>query len=376
MSRSGPPYIFDTLNSLVTNADDKDMSETAIVVQISDDNETFSEQIRSKIQTKFSQQLEKGFIQVTKVDETRYPPLKDLKQNYGDSETRVKWRAKQNIDVSSLMSYCYKKSVFYLHLEDDVLTAPKFVKHIKDYIRRISKPWTMLEFSPFGAIAKLFKNEDLEPLSSLLKNYYEEQPVDFLFRFHLSLTVQPKRFLRVPSLFRHIGHVSTLTNQTRQVADNLFFEFEPKNWKADNPKATVWTSLGTYNNFTIDKAYSNDGLGFFWGFSMNDNDFIVIIFEVPQLIDNVTIKTGVKTDHIKDILSSGYLEYSTDNPLMMNGIVDCRHYELLSKFANGTVYVSHVSDRLNDVTCLKITIFKMKGKWIFIQDISVSSKGS
>ena len=375
LSRTGPPYILDTLKSLVAHAEETDMKDTAIVVQISDNNKTFLDLISRKIAKDFSPQLENGFIQVTQVNETSYPTLTGLKQNYGDSEMRVKWRSKQNIDVVYLMSYCFSKSLFYLHLEDDVISAPNYIKNIKDYIKTVSKPWTMLEFSSLGAIAKLFRNEDLKVVSNLLKNYYQEQPVDFLFNFHVSLTAQPQRFLRVPTLFRHVGHVSSLTNQTREYVDNLFFDFEPKIWKTVNPKAVIWTSLNTFNNFTIDKAYSDDPLGFFWGFSSNDTDFIVIIFDMPQVIDRISIKTGVKTEQTRDTISTGYLEFSTDTPLLTDGKPDCRHYELLNKFNNGMINVSNVSDRENGpylVTCLKVTIFKMPQEWVFIQDISVS----
>lgn len=375
LSREGPPYIFDTLKSLVNNADESDMSDTSVVVQISDNNETFAKLVLRQIQMELTPQLEKGFIQVTQVVENSYPSVEKLKQNYGDSETRVKWRAKQNIDVSHLMSYCINKSYFYLHLEDDVLAAPNYLKKIRDYISRNQEPWTMLEFSPFGAIAKLFHNSDLVALSSLLKNYFQEQPVDFLFSFHVRMTMQSKRFLRIPTLFRHTGHVSSLSNQTRNHADNFFFDLEPKNRKLRNPEASIWTTLGTFNNFTIDNAYSNDSLGFFWGYSVDDKDYVMVVFKTPQHISHITVKSGIKADTVKDTISTGYLEFSTDAPLLTNGHPECRHYELLSKFQNGSIDLSLKAESgsgLSLVTCLKITLFKMKGKWIFIKDISVN----
>ena len=362
----------------MANADESDMKETAIVVQISDNNKTFLNLISDKIRKDFSPQLDKGFIQVTRVNQSSYPPLTGLKQNFGDSETRVKWRSKQNIDVAYLMSYCYNKASYYLHLEDDVLSAPKYIKHIKDYIKTVSlKHWTMLEFSSLGAIAKLFRNKDLKVVTDLLTNYYQEQPVDFLFNFQVSLMAQPQRFLRVPTLFRHIGHKSSLTNQTREYVDNLFFDFEPKTEKIANPKAIIWTTLKTYNNFTIDRPYSADPLGFFWGFSSNDTDYIVLIFDRPQVIDSLSIKTGVKTENIRDTVSTGFLEFSTYTPVLSDGKPNCQHYKMLSKFEDGIINVSNVSNGENGpylVTCLRITILKKPQQWVFIQDISISRK--
>ena len=348
------------------------------MVQISDNNQTFLNLISDKIRKDFSPQLENGFILVTRVNQSSYPPLTGLKQNFGDSEMRVKWRSKQNIDVAYLMSYCYNKASYYLHLEDDVLSAPKYIKYIKDYIRSVSqKHWTMLEFSSLGAIAKLFKNGDLKVVSSLLINYYQEQPVDFLFNFQMSLTAQTQRFLRVPTLFRHMGHVSSLTNQTREYVDNLFFDFEPKTGKIANPKAILWTTLNTFNDFTIDRPYSTDPLGFFWGYSLNDTDFVVIIFDRPQVIDSVNIKTGVKTESIRDIISTGYLEFSTSTQVLSDGKPYCQHYKMLGKFSDGKLQVSDVSNQAHGpelVTCLRITILKKPQEWIFIQDITISSK--
>jgi hypothetical protein len=51
-----------------------------------------------------------------------YPKLDNLTHHYSwHPESRVRWKAKQNIDFAFLWLYVYKENMtqFYLHLEDD-----------------------------------------------------------------------------------------------------------------------------------------------------------------------------------------------------------------------------------------------------------------
>jgi alpha-1,3-mannosylglycoprotein beta-1,4-N-acetylglucosaminyltransferase A/B len=59
------------------------------------------------------------------------------------------------------MAYCRNRGSFYLNLEDDVLSRPRFITDINRFIRTSDKlyenKWLMLEFSELGFIGKLFR---------------------------------------------------------------------------------------------------------------------------------------------------------------------------------------------------------------------------
>ena len=59
------------------------------------------------------------------------------------------------------MSYCRTRGSYYLNLEDDVISRPRFVTDIFRFIsksnRLIENKWLMLEFSELGFIGKLFR---------------------------------------------------------------------------------------------------------------------------------------------------------------------------------------------------------------------------
>ncbi|KAL3870779.1 hypothetical protein ACJMK2_038822 [Sinanodonta woodiana] len=103
---------------------------------------------------------------------------------------------------------------YYVHIEDDVITRQGYVREISDFINASGSSWSVLELSLVGAIGKVFRNDDLPKLVNLLTSFFEEQPVDYIFMYFKSITVQTKQYVRVPTVFKHIGAKCTLVNQT------------------------------------------------------------------------------------------------------------------------------------------------------------------
>ena len=256
--------MLDTLKSLTLNTEIMDRKDVLVVVQISSD-QRFVEELSKKIYAQFEELLSEGFIHVIQRQWQGDETYGQLRSNFGDSIERIQWRAKQNIDVACLLRYCSGKSDFYLHLEDDVRAVPGYLTKIHQYIKEAGSIWRMLEFSPLGAIGKLFHYQDLPVISGLLDLYYDEQPLDFLIYHHLKLSVQTKRFLRIPSLFQHAGHVSSLSNQTRRLVDPFFFQLDPKSRTYENPPARLNSSMKHFHDCTLESAYINKTFGFFWG---------------------------------------------------------------------------------------------------------------
>ena len=46
---------------------------------------------------------------------------------------RVRWRAKQSLDFTFLMSYAKERGTYYVQLEDDVITKSGFVSIMRNF---------------------------------------------------------------------------------------------------------------------------------------------------------------------------------------------------------------------------------------------------
>ncbi|KAL3870780.1 hypothetical protein ACJMK2_038823 [Sinanodonta woodiana] len=333
----------------------------------------------------FPKELSNEFIQIHNVSAEKYPPLEHLKQNFGDSTVRVKWRAKQTLDTAFLMQYCQDMAEYYVHIEDDVITRPGYVREISDFINASGSSWSVLELSLVGAFGKVFRHSDLPKLVNLLTSFYEEQPVDYLFMLFKSITVQTKQYVRIPTVFKHIGAKSTLVNQTRSDGmDSLYFYMQPKRLKGDNPNATIETNFGVYQEHYIDKAYNKLNSDFVWGYTTSPNNFVLIIFTVPQNVTKVVFDLGFIADENnvfkplnissnlkrRDYIIIWSLDYS--NELVSKGTSStCDVFRHLQEYIGGPIQVEDVLKKTNGhVNCLRLYIVSQVN-WIFIREIGV-----
>lgn len=96
---------------------------------------------------------------------------------------RVRWRSKQNLDFVYLMTYCKGKGIYYIQLEDDVITKPSYLSQMQTFVTKqtvISKNWLILDFCVLGFIGKLFKSADLSQLIIYIVMFYNDKPIDWL----------------------------------------------------------------------------------------------------------------------------------------------------------------------------------------------------
>ncbi|KAK3601012.1 hypothetical protein CHS0354_008123 [Potamilus streckersoni] len=333
----------------------------------------------------FPKELSDEFILIHNASSEKYPALEHLKQNFGDSTMRVKWRAKQTLDAAFLMQYCQDMAEYYVHIEDDVITRPGYVREITEFIKESGSSWSILELSFVGAIGKVFRNSDLPKLVSLLTSFYEEQPIDYLFMYFKSLTVQAKQYVRIPTVFKHIGVKSTLVNQTRSDGmDSLYFNLQQKRLKGDNPNATIQTNLGVYQEYYIDKAYNKINSDFFWGYTKSSKNFVLIAFNVPQNVTKLVIESGFVADennlhnplnvssnlHRRDYIKKWSLDYS--NELVSKETSStCEVFRILQEYVEGPIQVDDVLRKTNGhVSCLRLSVISQVN-WIFIREIGV-----
>merc|ERR1719183_3515043 len=120
---------------------------------------------------------------------SRYPELNLCPPfcAYGEDGTRVKWRAKQNVDYALLMYYSAPLAPYYLQLEDDVSFIPNWIQKINDHVNQayppgfVSKensPWRVIDYADPGFMGKLLQSNELLRVAQLLLLFYDQMPSD------------------------------------------------------------------------------------------------------------------------------------------------------------------------------------------------------
>ncbi|XP_072038293.1 LOW QUALITY PROTEIN: alpha-1,6-mannosyl-glycoprotein 4-beta-N-acetylglucosaminyltransferase-like [Amphiura filiformis] len=368
-------YIQETLNSLIEHSTRQDRKDVVIVIFAADFNNDYNNHIKDLVESNFKEYVNDGFIQVIKAPESFYPPLENLKQNFGDELERVIWRSKQVVDYAYLFSYSIDVAQYYIQLEDDVIATPNYVQSIREYIDlNQNEQWVCLEFSELGFIGKLFRSSMLQRLSQFVMFFFEEQPIDYLFKYFNLLHAQQKSFLRAPSIFQHIGTISSLRDK-EQVAQDRFFETKRRaHGDSNNPPARVFSNMTPFSMYLPNLAYSNQP-GYFWGKApISAGDYLLIVFDQPVRLKRVLVDTGSDA-HPQDILQAGVLEVSRkilpSSPT--KGTPVCTEYEKLGKFTEkGQIDVDDLEKTLGyDVVCLRITMIRSQVQWLVVQEIAV-----
>ena len=372
VQREGGSYLLKTIDSLIRHTSDKEKMEVVVVILLADLDPNIRGQMTLVLETAYRTYIADGFIQIVTIRTDFYPPLRHLDRTFGDSDTRVRWRSKQAVDFAFLMLYCSNISEYYMQLEDDVISTPNFLTSMREFIVRQAQPWVCLEFSHMGFIGKFYRSRHLRKLGMFMRNFYSEQPVDFLFRYFNVLMTQKTTIMRTPSLFHHIGTVSSLPekNMGRRSLEDIQ-DALPKVHKGDNPAADISTTLKTFKAYTIDLPYQPTA-GHFWGMAPTGGEAVFVAFQEPVRLKRVIVETGSKS-HKDDFLRYGKLEAS---PRMISRLEDgrvlCTEYIYLGVFENGRIEVDDIEKRIPyEVHCLKITVTQRQASWLLIREVAV-----
>lgn len=371
---NGITYLMATLASIDQETSAKEKTENVVVVFLADFDSEYNNNTAQEIAQAYSHHLETGFIQVVQVSKEFYPPLENLKRNFNDEPQRVSWRAKQVMDYAFMFLYSEDLAEYYVQLEDDVVCGRHFIAGVRHYIDLQTRagPWAMLEFSELGFIGKLFKSSDLKRLARFLTIFYEEQPVDWLMTYFRLSMAQNKVYLRKPTLFQHMGLKSSFDTRKDNKLKDRYFESGEKPWAADNPPASIISSMPPFEGNVAELAYSS-GSGFFWTAKVEAGDAIFVLFEEPQKISEIAIETG-ESKHPSDYLRNGsVLVGSKVGPLQLTESEKiCQDTVLVSGFVNGRALAKSLEIKLKtDVRCVKILVNESQDNWVVFYQIAV-----
>uniref|UniRef100_A0A7N6BAI7 Alpha-1,3-mannosyl-glycoprotein 4-beta-N-acetylglucosaminyltransferase A n=1 Tax=Anabas testudineus TaxID=64144 RepID=A0A7N6BAI7_ANATE len=398
VKRKVKSYLSETLHSLIDKLSPEEKLDCVIIVFVGETDLDYVHSVVGDLEKEFSTELSSGLLEVISPPAAYYPDLTNLKETFGDSRDRVKWRTKQNLDYSFLMMYAVSKGVYYVQLEDDIVAKPNYFATMKNFALQLSsEDWMILEFSQLGFIGKMFQAPDLNLIVEFIFMFYKEKPIDWLLDHILWVKVcnpekdakhceRQKSSLRVrfrPSLFQHVGLHSSLAGKIQKLTDKDFLK--PLLHKMHvNPPAEVSTSMKVYQGHTLEKTYL--GEDFFWAITPTAGDYILFKFDRPVSIERFLFRSG-NQEHPGDKIENTTVEIlparvgetppqspPTAHPLSLSlshtryKRTEDRFYRI-GHFQKG-VAEGAVDPSFNPVIALRLSVLKDSAVWAIISEVS------
>uniref|UniRef100_A0A669CTX1 Alpha-1,3-mannosyl-glycoprotein 4-beta-N-acetylglucosaminyltransferase A n=1 Tax=Oreochromis niloticus TaxID=8128 RepID=A0A669CTX1_ORENI len=367
VKRKVKSYLSETLRSLIDKLSPEEKLDCVIIVFVGETDLEYVHSVVAGLEKEFSTELSTGLLEVISPPASYYPELTNLKETFGDSKERVRWRTKQNLDYSFLMMYAVSKGVYYVQLEDDIVAKPNYFATMKNFALQLSsEDWMILEFSQLGFIGKMFQAPDLNLIVEFIFMFYKEKPIDWLLDHILWVKVcnpekdakhceRQKSSLRVrfrPSLFQHVGLHSSLAGKIQKLTDKDFLK--PLLHKMHvNPPAEVSTSMKVYQGHTLEKTYL--GEDFFWAITPTAGDYILFKFDRPVSIERFLFRSG-NQEHPGDKIENTTVE-----------ILCACLFKRTGQFEKG-VAEGAVDPSLNPVVALRLSVLKDSAVWAILSE--------
>ncbi|KAM9054353.1 alpha-1,3-mannosyl-glycoprotein 4-beta-N-acetylglucosaminyltransferase A isoform 1-T6 [Megaptera novaeangliae] len=385
VKREVKSYLIETLHSLIDNLYPEEKLDCVIVVFIGETDIDYVNGVVANLEKEFSKEISSGLVEIISPPESYYPDLTNLKETFGDSKERIRWRTKQNLDYCFLMMYAQEKGTYYIQLEDDIIVKQNYFNTIKNFALQLSsEEWMILEFSQLGFIGKMFQAPDLTLIVEFIFMFYKEKPIDWLLDHILWVKVcnpekdakhcdRQKANLRIrfrPSLFQHVGLHSSLTGKIQKLTDKDYMK--PLLLKIHvNPPAEVSTSLKVYQGHTLEKTYM--GEDFFWAITPVAGDYILFKFDKPVNVESYLFHSG-NQEHPGDILLNTTVEVL---PLKSEGLEISKEtkdkrledgYFRIGKFENG-VAEGMVDPNLNPISAFRLSVIQNSAVWAILNEV-------
>lgn len=131
VKREVKSYLIETLHSLIDNLYPEEKLDCVIVVFIGETDIDYVHGVIANLEKEFSKEISSGLVEIISPPASYYPDLTNLKETFGDSKERVRWRTKQNLDYCFLMMYAQEKGIYYIQLEDDIIVKQNYFNTIK-----------------------------------------------------------------------------------------------------------------------------------------------------------------------------------------------------------------------------------------------------
>lgn len=345
----------------------------------------FIHKTSGELEKEFGEFIDSGLLEVIAPPANYYPDFNTSRLTLNDPLERVIWRSKQNLDFALLMMYCQPKGVYYVQLEDDVLTKPGYLSKMKNAALKQSsekKDWFIIEFCSLGFIGKMIKTVDLPILIIYFIMFYNDQPVDWLL-----YKIGHVRYCRLddnerkcrkaishywvqyrPSLFQHIGTHSSLKGKIQKLREKSFGKVTSFNPHTDNPTAVLTTSIKQYQSFSLIAAYQ--GYSLFWGLAPKSGDYILVNFTTPIIVEKYFIKTS-NWEHPEDKFYNTTVQvwplFNSSSITTYNRTTD--GYLIVGHFKHATGIAEGSLVDLGAIKLMKLYCHSDSDKWVLINEV-------
>uniref|UniRef100_A0A8K9VBQ2 Alpha-1,3-mannosyl-glycoprotein 4-beta-N-acetylglucosaminyltransferase B n=1 Tax=Oncorhynchus mykiss TaxID=8022 RepID=A0A8K9VBQ2_ONCMY len=379
VKRQKQSYLVSTLNSLLYDLSPSEREDTVIIVFVAETDAGYVNTVAELIN--FPKDVHSGLLEVVSPSQYFYPNFRRLRETFGDSKDRVKWRTKQNLDYSFLMLYAHEKGTYYVQLEDDIVAKPGYSQAMKTYVRSLaSDDWMLLEFSQLGFIGKMFRARDLPMIAEFFLMFHKDKPIDWLLDHILWVKAcnpekdakdcnLQKGLLKLrykPSLFQHVGLHSSLPGKVQKLKDKDFGK-APLFAAHSNPRAELSSSLKHYQQHTLERAY--EGQDFFWGLTPTAEDFILLSFPQPLTVTGYLFRSG-------NIEINGDKFYNTTVEVLPSDVVvlldgePSPKYEVLSSFVDGMAE-GQIDAQMQPISALRLLVHSDSDVWVLLSEIFI-----
>ncbi|KAM6999659.1 alpha-1,3-mannosyl-glycoprotein 4-beta-N-acetylglucosaminyltransferase B [Tautogolabrus adspersus] len=388
VKREKQSYLVSTLSSLLYSLNSSQKSDILIIVFVAETDSEYVSSIAEIITNNFPTEVKSGLLEVVSPSQYYYPDFSVLKETFGDSKDRVKWRTKQNLDFSFLMLYAQGKGTYYVQLEDDIVAKADYLRNMKTYANQeASKEWLYLEFSQLGFIGKMFRTRDLPMISEFFLMFHRDKPIDWLLDHILWVKVcNPEKDVKdcnerkaslkqryKPSLFQHVGLHSSLAGKLQHLKDKDFggqtlFQAHK------NPPAALSSSLKHYQQHSLERVYK--GGDFFWALTPVKHDYILFNFSQPINISRYLFVSG-NSEHGEDKFFNTTVEVQPSNASArveaVNGSTSFfqqseEGFTVIGRFDNG-VADGKIEEALQPISALRLVVHSDAAVWALLSEI-------
>lgn len=357
-------HLLGTIESIFSHCSAEELEKILLVIYLANNDSEINIQTAEEIKAKFSEHVAEKRLLVIQSSTTSYPPLENLKGGQWDKRD-ISSTAKQNVDYAYLLNFCANVSHYYLMLEDDIVCALNFVSIIQSYLHDTNEHWTTISFSTLGSIGKLYHNTDLTRLARFLLMFYRSMPGNYLLElFHKSRAQETLITFR-PSLFQHVGRVSSFHNIETEIKDSEFEE-DIGDW-GDIFSASCFTNIPVVLNYTPENVCP-PGNEVFWGKGVTANSFFTIVFGNPIVAQKILIYTG-SAEYSKDILYVGHVEEGRLKVFSDKGQT-CLIFRPIGKFKDG-LFQFEDKQRKKEIECLRIKVTAPQKERLRIRRINI-----
>jgi len=286
---------------------------------------------------------------------------------------------KQIEALSLLADYAADISMHYLHLgssDSGVFVPDDYMENVRDLIQREAKrrrrltTWTLMQFSSEAndILGYLLHSYDVRRFATFLRTYapYHLSAANstvILRQIFVEVVTQRLALVHRPPLFRR-------DHDDPAVVDS---DHGAKPWPAaDDPAATVLSSMRPVGPHTVELAYASDA-GFFRATSVVPGDWVAVVFDVEVSIRRLVVCTGLADGSLT--LKSGFVELSP-RLLRLDAAapsVVCADFVRVADIAGKSTQLDGLSQSVwgRTTQCLRLTVSEVDGDDVVFQQIAV-----